>query len=168
MFKREVLNSIHPFFDNSESKSSSDLDTWLRISKQFKIGILQKTLMNYRISTSQGSFLIKQGRIEPADFFKVVDSHLNELKDQTNYRSEIRYYNILKLIDLTICSVNILKSNEINHVGTMLKKALKLSNILIITRIKYIRIFLFATVILVLLKLNRNKMCIDIAKRINL
>ena len=168
MFKREVLTSIHPFFDNPKSKSSSDLDTWLRISKHFKIGILQKTLMNYRISTSQGSFLIKQGRIEPADFFQVVDSHLNELKDHTNYRREIRYYNILKFVDLTICAVNILKSNETKDVENLLKRALKLSNMIIISRIKYIRIFLFAIFMLGLLKLKWYKMNIDIAKRINL
>ncbi len=168
MFKKEIIPTIVPFFDNTKFKSSSDLDTWLRISKQYKIGVVPEILQSYRISTTQGSYLIKQGRTEPADFFKVVDSHIESLPEIESYKAELRYYRILKSNDLTICAVNFLKNEDTDNAMLFLRDAIRNSNYLVLKRFKYIKMHLFAFVIYSLLKLKFNYLCINTAKKITL
>lgn len=168
LFRKELLTSIVPFFDNKKSKSSSDLDTWLRISKLYPIGILQKPLLNYRISESQGSFLLKAGRTTPADFFQVIDNHLAELDDRSIYRKELKFYNLLKSNDMTICSVNLLRQGKTTEAKIILKQATKLSNAIIFKQLKYFKMFIFRTFTATLLAYKFEKVAIFIAKKIHL
>ena len=56
-------------------KSSSDVDTWLRIASKKPIAVLNEPLMYYRISSSQFSNSIRN-RTERTDFFLVMDNYL--------------------------------------------------------------------------------------------
>jgi glycosyltransferase involved in cell wall biosynthesis len=168
VFRKELLNSVSPFFDNKNSYSSSDLDTWLRISKLHKIGIVQKPLLNYRISTTQGSYLINSGRTRLADFFKVIDSHLADISDLTGFKKELKYYNILKAGDLTICAVNLLKQEDSTEAYKLFHKSIKITNILYIKRIKQLKFYLFSLIMYSILSLSAERASIYIAKKIKL
>jgi hypothetical protein len=56
-------------------RSASDVDTWLRLSREQDIAILEAPLMRYRISGAQFSNL-NRNRTERADFFSVMDHYL--------------------------------------------------------------------------------------------
>ena len=56
-------------------KSSADLDVWLRIAQQHKIGLLPLTLMRYRISDNQFSAKVRV-QTERPDFFLVTDHYI--------------------------------------------------------------------------------------------
>lgn len=56
-------------------KSSADLDVWLRIALQHKVGLLSQYLMRYRISASQFSAKVRL-QTERPDFFLVIDHYL--------------------------------------------------------------------------------------------
>lgn len=75
--------------------SSADLDVWLRILQHHNCGILPELLMRYRISTAQGSSVVRHG-IERADFFRVID-HYQSQQWVAQQLEPVDYLNLTRL-----------------------------------------------------------------------
>ncbi len=124
MFPRETLIKHVPLF-KKKFKSSADLDLWLRIAKTEGISIINKPLLRYRISATQGSQILSKKRTHLSDFFTVMDSHLTEnLKQHEN----IKWYEAMRAMDYIICSYNLIRQGNSNEAMQMLKKALNISH----------------------------------------
>jgi glycosyltransferase involved in cell wall biosynthesis len=90
-------------------RSSSDIDTWLRLSRGAPIAILNQTLMSYRISGKQYSEKIRT-RTERTDFFLVMDNYLSrpdvidflDSSDFRHYRWLERHESVARALNLYI------------------------------------------------------------------
>lgn len=112
-------------FRYDKFRSSSDLDLWLRISQIGQIGIINDRLHKYRISNSQGSFLIYNKRTEPQDYFKVIEYYLEQpaAKSIVSAKS-LHFYKMHKGAELIVCSKNLLLSDRVKDAERNLKLAL--------------------------------------------
>jgi glycosyltransferase involved in cell wall biosynthesis len=121
MLKREVYTNCSPFrYD--EFKSASDLDMWLRASTFGPLVILDEKLFNYRISKSQGSNTLFQLRTTIADYFKVMDYHLE--KNKVSETTKISY-ELSRFGDHTKCQINFLRKYLpylLTHPGLLVEK----------------------------------------------
>ena len=120
MLRTDLYMKISPFrYD--QFYSASDLDMWLRAAKCAPIIILDETLMNYRISKTQGTYLINHSRTEESDFFKVMDYHIEDNKNSLEIADSIKNrYELFRLEDQLICILN-----QHNENFRILKKHLK-------------------------------------------
>lgn len=87
-------------------RSSSDVDTWLRLARKRPIAVLGEPLMHYRISCAQFSDSIRN-RTERADFFLVMDNYLARpevLNFITN--DDLMHYRWLGKHDLVVRGLN--------------------------------------------------------------
>lgn len=103
-------------------KSASDVDVWIRVLESYPIGILNEEMMNYRLSSTQGSYKYNHRRMTKADGFLVYQYYFNKYKniltkdDMRNFKfSEkkdelIRATNSILLKDI-LTARKILKNN---------------------------------------------------------
>jgi GT2 family glycosyltransferase len=77
MVRREVWDAVGPF-DADRLDIGSDLDMWIRIVRQFPVGILDERLMRYRVTHEQWSARYKRLRTEPDIHFAIMDHYLAE------------------------------------------------------------------------------------------
>lgn len=75
MVRTEIYREYIREWGSSLFRSSSDIDTWLRLARKTPIAVLNEPLMSYRISNAQFSNSIRN-RTERADFFLVMDNYL--------------------------------------------------------------------------------------------
>jgi glycosyltransferase involved in cell wall biosynthesis len=94
MAKTNIYTNIIKEWNSKSFKTSADLDVWLRFSQHKEIGVINKYLMNYRLSDSSYSYKNAKLRIEKHDMFLVLDYYISKLEQ---YNS--RYYNLLILKD---------------------------------------------------------------------
>lgn len=106
-------------------KSSADLEMWFRIAEKFKVGVLNKHLISYRISKKQWSQSVRNG-IRRADFFIVTEHYLKKYKKNIT-EENINDYRYLKIKDFF---KRIKNSKKIS-------KSLKLFNLFLLTLMSY-------------------------------
>jgi len=167
-FRIELLNELKPLFNKAKFNSSSDLDAWLQIAKLGNIGIVPKALINYRITENQGSYIINFGRTKPADFFTVMDAHIDDFDNKSSLNKELKKYNIMKAADVIICGVNLLKQGDAKEAMKSFKKGLKLTNCQTFRTLKYFRIHSYALITLIMLQLRMGKSCMQLAQKIKI
>jgi len=122
-------------FNEKDFETSADLEMWLRILEKYEIGILDQTLMKYRISISSGTISYLNERTKIADFFLVMD-HFSEspaltIKIEEKFWKRYEYY---KYLDEAYLARNFLIRGEINKAKELLNKIL--SKIFIINSFK--------------------------------
>jgi glycosyltransferase involved in cell wall biosynthesis len=84
--------------------SASDLDMWLRAAECAPLIILDEKLMNYRISKSQETYVLNRLRIHEAEFFKVMDFHIEKNKNNFEISKDTKdKYDMLRFKDQIIC-----------------------------------------------------------------
>jgi alpha(1,3/1,4) fucosyltransferase len=76
MFRRAVFDQVGGF-DQQRFGIAADLDMWVRLSIDWRIGLLHEYLMGYRHYTAQWSKQYERMRTEPEMFFSVMDRHLS-------------------------------------------------------------------------------------------
>ena len=76
MFRRTAFDSVGGF-DQERFGIAADLDMWVRLSIDWRIGMLHEFLMSYRHYTAQWSRQYERMRTEPEMFFSVMDRHLS-------------------------------------------------------------------------------------------
>lgn len=64
-------------FDMPKYQSSCDTELWLRVAKKYKVAILDRKLIKYRIHSEQGSELEMRKNIEVPDIFVVISEYRN-------------------------------------------------------------------------------------------
>lgn len=97
-------------FNWKDFETSADLDMWLRILENHKIGILQENLINWRVGGGSKQYQIS--REERSDFFKVMDYYL---KNQTGKigKKILLQYEYQKDFDDTLLALNFFLKGEI-------------------------------------------------------
>lgn len=126
MTRRETLETVG-FFRPELFLSSSDLDLWLRMAMWKPIGIINKKLHYYRVSSNQGVSKISKIRTESADFFKVMDFYLNKPEVRKIVDLEnIKSYEVQRILDELYCINNLLlqkkKREAIERFFAIIKK----------------------------------------------
>lgn len=111
MVRTEVYRDQIKNYRHEEFKTSSDLDTWLRISKLGKIAFIPQPLMNYRDSAYSYSHRVKKIRRQPHDLFLVLDHYLSTRPDFLEYE-DLENYKFLKIKDQTLLSMNSFRSTR--------------------------------------------------------
>jgi glycosyltransferase involved in cell wall biosynthesis len=76
MVRTEIYRDEIREWGSSLFRSSSDVDTWLRLASRHPIAVLAEPLMRYRISRAQFSDKLRN-RTERTDFFLVMDDYLS-------------------------------------------------------------------------------------------
>jgi glycosyltransferase involved in cell wall biosynthesis len=127
MTRRDVLEKVGNF-RWQRYFSASDVDLYLRMARYCgPIGVINEPLHCYRISSGQGTAAISKGRTEPADYFRVIDDHLNDPEEKALASPEsIAFYDMHKSADLIDCAINMLSQDRPTEASETLKKALKL------------------------------------------
>ena len=125
MVKSVIYKKLYPFrYD--KFRSASDLDMWLRILKNHKIGIINETLMSYRISETQGSTIINHLRTERADGLRVLDYYLhNDFKDLEIDKRARNRFNLRSYADTIYIIKNNLISGNMNRAKEILVEQFK-------------------------------------------
>jgi glycosyltransferase involved in cell wall biosynthesis len=157
VFDYKKMANYLPLF-RSEFNSSADLDLWLRIAKKDGIALLNKPLLNYRITPTQGSSILSKGRFKQADYFKVMDFHFK--LDFINH-PHLRWFEAMRAIDSIRCSYNLLRISKDKEAITMLKDALNSSNMFYMFKINggYKHLIL-GCVLFLLMKIHVHKFVI--------
>jgi glycosyltransferase involved in cell wall biosynthesis len=131
MLRRDIYLKLSPFrYD--QFGSASDFDMWLRASACAPIVILDEKLMNYRVSKTQGSHSINRLRSREADFFRVMDFHIAQNKDQIPVDS-MNSYDLSRFGDQLICAYNAMRKRDWEEFNDKIKNIawIKYSKILI-------------------------------------
>lgn len=80
--------------------TAADVDVWMRIAQKWKVAVILKPLIKYRISEFQHSHQINDKRIKRSDFVWIINFYRRNFKDLFgNSRIDIKR---TKLIDLVI------------------------------------------------------------------
>jgi glycosyltransferase involved in cell wall biosynthesis len=132
MLRRELYTGLSPFrYD--QFGSASDFDMWLRAAACAPVLILNEKLINYRVSKTQGSFGINKLRTCESDFFKVMDCHLERMKEKIPVQS-INSYEILRMGDQVIRTWNSLYKREWKQFRYMIRNTPYLKYVKILIR----------------------------------
>lgn len=111
MIKGDVYKKLAPFRYELFG-SASDFDMWLRVAKTCPVIIIDEKLMKYRISRSQGSFILKS-RTHEADGFRVLDFHTSEVGVHYDLSSDtLGRYELRRMEDQIFCALNYLKKHD--------------------------------------------------------
>jgi glycosyltransferase involved in cell wall biosynthesis len=124
--KSEIYKELIPF--NSEKfGSSADLDMWLRILERRPISILNKKLMSYRISSTQGKYVYNYLRTDEADFFKVIDYYLSDRTHTMNVPlGALNNYEFRRYTDNVIRAINYIEKGHSENAKKLLQHSLSL------------------------------------------
>lgn len=123
--RKDTFEKVGKF--NLKYKSSADLDLWLRMAASGSIGIINKPLLHYRVSTGQGSTAIYKDMTELPDYYRVAGHYLKEHKHLIT-PDALAWYEMLKGGELILCALNLLKKGESQKGKESLKQALNFSN----------------------------------------
>lgn len=97
VFRRESFIKNNFKFRYTKYKTASDVDFFLQILDKEKIGIINKELINYRISKYGSSLKNLQLRIKDSDFFLVLKNIINNYKNKKN-KKYIIYFKKFKFL----------------------------------------------------------------------
>jgi glycosyltransferase involved in cell wall biosynthesis len=111
MIRGEVYKKLAPF-RYKQFGSASDLDMWLRVARTGPVMIIDEKLLKYRMSATQGSFILKS-RTQEADGFRVLDFHTAENGLECDLSSDtLGRYELRRMEDQIFCALNFLKKHD--------------------------------------------------------
>jgi GT2 family glycosyltransferase len=123
MVRGKLYKELAPF-DGQRFGTSADLDMWLRILEKGPIAVLDEKLMNYRVSTTHGSYQWPFVRTEEADFFKVMDYHLSVKSGVMDIpRSVLDKYEFQRSLDKIVRAINHLNKRESAEAKRLLRES---------------------------------------------
>lgn len=123
MARAATLKNVGLFGSEGFFGTSADLDMWLKIAKQYPIGILPEPLMLHRIGG--GGKTYQKTRNKRSDFFTVVDHHLKkELPAGMLEKKYLDQYECQKYIDDTLLAINFLIQKNTQEAKTLINKPL--------------------------------------------
>jgi glycosyltransferase involved in cell wall biosynthesis len=106
MFRRAAFESVGGF-DQTGFGIAADLDMWVRLSLEWRIGLVHEYLMAYRHYAAQWSKQYERMRTEPELFFSIMDLHLSRLGIRSLVTDEaLTAYRVWRSKDDTECAVN--------------------------------------------------------------
>lgn len=121
MVRTEIYRDEIREWGSSLFRSSSDIDTWLRLASKQPIAVLDEQLMSYRISRAQFSKTIRN-RTERTDFFLVMDHYLSrpEVRDFIT-RDDLRHYGWLEHHERVARAINLFGLGRLSEAKELLR-----------------------------------------------
>ncbi|HEB85544.1 MAG TPA: glycosyltransferase [Gammaproteobacteria bacterium] len=128
MIRKDVLLEIGPF--NEEiSISAADLDYFLRISLQFKLGIVNEELHFYRLSASHATANIHRRRTKVADYFIVMEHYINLIGHENISTAALNAHEVYLCKDRIRCAFYLMWRGERRQALTMAQQGLEWNNL---------------------------------------
>jgi glycosyltransferase involved in cell wall biosynthesis len=122
MLRTDLYVKLYPFRYDS-CGSASDLDMWLRAAKCTSLIILDEKLMHYRVSKTQGTYLLNCLRTKEADFFTVMDYHIEKNKNSITIEKRVKNrYDLFLFEDQLKCALSYIYKGESKTFKAQLKK----------------------------------------------
>lgn len=107
MVRTAILKTEICFWDTDRFGTSCDLDVWLRILEQHKIGVILEKLMRTRTTQTQASFHELRRNTNRADMFLVLDHYLEKYCSKGIVSTEdIDMYEALQRMDTSRRAMN--------------------------------------------------------------
>ena len=107
MSRTEIYKKHIVFWNGEVFKTSADLDVWLRMSEMGSFGIIEKPLINYRVSTSSYSYNLARVRMNRSDMFLVLDSYMSSDDRPKNLSyGDLSNYEVLSFLDFLLIATN--------------------------------------------------------------
>jgi glycosyltransferase involved in cell wall biosynthesis len=121
MVRTEIYRGEIREWGSSLFRSSSDVDTWLRLAGTRPIAVLGEQLMRYRISGAQFSDAIRN-RTERTDFFLVMDHYLAK-PEVRNFitKDHLRHYGWLERHERVARAFNLFALGRVSEANELLK-----------------------------------------------
>lgn len=121
MVRTEIYKDEIREWGSSLFRSSSDIDTWLRLARKQPIAVLGERLMRYRISRAQFSDAIRN-RTERADFFLVMDHYLDRPEVRSFItKDDLRHYGWLERHERVSRALNLFVLGRLSEANDLLK-----------------------------------------------
>lgn len=107
LFRTDVLKNTVATFRSDLFNSSSDLDVWLRIAEAGAMGLINKPLISYRLSSASFTFSRASKRVEDADMFLVLAHYLAHPALSAEQKKMLKgYYDFWLLRDRASTNLN--------------------------------------------------------------
>lgn len=121
MARRTVLDAVGPF-DAERYDIAADIDMWIRILRQYPVGILEERLVRYRAGKSQWSTRYNYLRTTPELCFLIMDRYLMEDNWSMRLsRSDLSEYAFHRCEDETFRALNWLLKGEPSRAAELLR-----------------------------------------------
>ncbi|MCW8886163.1 MAG: glycosyltransferase [Motiliproteus sp.] len=91
MMRTTILKDTITTWRGKEFKSSADLDTWLRAMQVADGYIIDRALINYRVSSVSFSYHYNFLRTETADYVKVIQAYVDTYRQSLSDRDLINF-----------------------------------------------------------------------------
>jgi len=99
-------------WDGGRFGTSADLDVWLRISQQHKVGIITAPLMRYRVSHRSFSYHYARTRLQPMDMLLVLDDYVARYGAALLDEQDLKRYRLFSFKDSASRSLNALINDD--------------------------------------------------------
>jgi|GEM_PF-530709 len=124
IYKNEILA-----WNGEKYRTSADLDVWLRIAEKHKIGLIDKPLLKYRVSTVSFSYTYSRLRTERQDMFLVLEDYVRKYAGRLGARA-LDDYRLLILKDEISIAINHIIRSERSKALTRLRGIFGLKNVI--------------------------------------
>lgn len=147
MTRRDILVTVGPF--NAERYDiAADLDMWIRIVRQFPVGILDERLLYYRVSKKQWSSRYKRLRTSQELYFDILDYYLEAdgWFDKVSAQDLIEYA-FHRCDDMITRAANLIISNDASAAVKLLQHPFPWRTFLHCVRRRKVRVLLLRTIL---------------------
>jgi len=130
MARTPIYRDLIRVWDASGFGTSADLDVWLRILRQFPVGIIDKPLLRYRgAAATSFSYSHAREKTAPADMLKVFNSYISGSSGHLMGKEEHADYALLILKDNINRAFNLLCNGDAKAGRALLSGLFSLDNV---------------------------------------
>ncbi len=120
ILRKEVVASVGKFHEE-EFRSAADLDYLIRISRAYKLGVINEKLHGYRLSDQQVTAKINKGRTAVADYFDVMHFYIDFVGEERLSREGLDQHAMYLKTDLARCAYHLLLQRELYQAKMMIQ-----------------------------------------------
>lgn len=103
MIRKEVVSSVGKF-NERDFTTAADLDYLIRISRKYKIGVINEKLHGYRITEHHASAKINKARTTVADYFFVMKYYIKLFGEENLSQRNLNKHDMYLKNDLARCA----------------------------------------------------------------
>jgi glycosyltransferase involved in cell wall biosynthesis len=123
MIRRDLYTECSPF-DIDTFGSASDLHLYLCVAERAPLVVLDEKLMNYRVTSTQGSNRMNRLRMHESPFFGVLDHHLKKFNNIKAVSDDaICSYEMSRFGDRMLCAKNAFYKRDWGSFGQLMNEA---------------------------------------------
>jgi len=130
MVRTQVYKNTVKKWGEEKYDTSSDLDVWFKILKEFPICIIDKPLLKYRLSSSSHSYRVARSRTSSPDIFTVLDDYIRAATPGLLTLDDLKNYELQRLRDSINRAFNLLLQDKRKEGAPLLSGLFVASNAL--------------------------------------